>query len=1146
MRIATQLDSLPEDYRRALSEWLRTFEQGWTPTLLAEQARQVPESSARRAILVEMIKVDLRKRWGRGQTVLVEEYLKAYPELGGRDGVPADLVGTEYEVRRTRGDAVDFDDYRRRFPAQAALLPAAETLNEPPATTPGAPLAETPLVLPTRQPSQAPPLLDVAGGAAGDLPEQFGRYRILKKLGQGGMGSVYLAHDTRLDRQVAVKVPSARLTGDLEGRERFYREARAASAFNHPNLCPVFDVDEVGGIHYLTMPFVEGRPLSDLLRGGGPLPQRQVAALVQKLALAMQEAHQKGVVHRDLKPANVMVTPRHEPVIMDFGLARRDSGEDPRLTSAGQVMGTPAYMAPEQVRGDVAAVGPASDVYSLGVILYELLTGRLPFSGTVGQIFADVLGREPAPPSRHRPDLDPALEAVCRKAMAKDARARFASMDAFAAALAAYLGEEPAHPVPARDAGITVSVVDAPGSPPVADAPGSPAQATELMAQLLARLDRPPRRSVAVWAGAAAAAFLALLGVVVFLIVRQEPAPVENRVSVRLGDLHLTNLNVQVNTTNVVFILNGEPVSPDQLRGEVELPVGENRLVVKRGDEVVEERVFHVGRDDNGETVRVLPDESVEKKEVAVSLAGIKVDEREEELTFFLDGKAVPLAQLRDKLALRPGMHVLVVKRSGTEVESNVFAVKADDGGKSVPVALHDYRRVTVTLKLPAVDRNDPALEVLLDGRKVSFEELEKPLHLLPGNHVLVLRRGTDEERESFSVTRANDGKSLQLALAGPRAHAAADPPGGSVKPSEAVQAILPLVEDKDPSVRKEAASGLATLKDRTAVPALCKLLGDSDPGVRKTAAEGLEKLRDRSAVAALRRRVEDNVWFNPWIIGVEDPEAGGKTAALRALRALAPEQVTSALVVALKGKEGHMRRWAARELASQEDRKKVVPALRELVAMQTWYQTNYRGDHDPEWGGKATALVLLRELAPEQVTAALSKALGGSHYAMRRWAAEELGRHKDRAALPALKERVADELWYAREYSNIDPDPVGGGKAAALKALRDLAFDEATEPLTRALFSKYTEQRYWAAVELKVQGDKAAVPALKKRIADETWDPKTFDTAAGGGKTAALKALKALAPGEVKVALAQAAGQKKNADVRKWAVARLVEEGQN
>src|SRR3954451_6834264 len=127
----------------------------------------------------------------------------------------------------------------------------------------------------------------------------------------------------------------------------------------------------------------------------------------------------------------------------------------------------------------------------------------------------------------------------------------------------------------------------------------------------------------------------------------------------------------------------------------------------------------------------------------------------------------------------------------------------------------------------------------------------------------------------------------------------------------------------------------------------------------------------------------------------------------------------------------------------------------------------------------------------------------------MRRWAAEELGRQKDRAALPALKERVADERWYAREYRNVEPDPVGGGKVAALKGLRDLAFDEATEPLTRALFSKHPNQRHWAAVELKVQGDKAAVPALRKRIADEAWEEKTFDTEAGGGKTAALKALK-------------------------------------
>src|SRR4051812_33605867 len=199
-----------------------------------------------------------------------------------------------------------------------------------------------------------------------DLPEQFGRYRILRKLGQGGMGAVYLAHDEQLDRPVALKVPRLG-AGDSEGTERFKREARTAATLSHPNLCPIYDVGEVEGRPYLTMAYVEGRSLAELVRGGQPLPERPVADLVRKLALALEEAHKKGVIHRDLKPANIMVGERHEPVVLDFGLARQAHKEDVRLTAPGMMLGTPAYMSPEQVRGDTAAMGPACDIYSLGV-----------------------------------------------------------------------------------------------------------------------------------------------------------------------------------------------------------------------------------------------------------------------------------------------------------------------------------------------------------------------------------------------------------------------------------------------------------------------------------------------------------------------------------------------------------------------------------------------------------------------------------------------------------------------------------------------------------------------------------------------------------------------------------------------------------
>ena len=169
------------------------------------------------------------------------------------------------------------------------------------------------------------------------------------------------------------------------------------------------------------MAYIEGKSLAASIGDGG-LPQRQVAALVGKLALALQEAHAQGVVHRDLKPANVMIKEtgqRREPVIVDFGLARQENAQELRVTKTGQAMGTPAYMAPEQIRGDLKEIGPACDIYALGVILYELLTGRLPFNGSGLAVVGQILTQEPLPPSTHRPDLDPRLEAICLKAMAK-------------------------------------------------------------------------------------------------------------------------------------------------------------------------------------------------------------------------------------------------------------------------------------------------------------------------------------------------------------------------------------------------------------------------------------------------------------------------------------------------------------------------------------------------------------------------------------------------------------------------------------------------------------------------------------------------------------------------------------------------------
>ena len=287
-----------------------------------------------------------------------------------------------------------------------------------------------------QQPGRRPPPIG--------LPEQFGRYQIKRQLGQGGMGAVYLAHDQQLDRDVALKIPFFDKNDGPEVIQRFYREARAMAALQHANLCPVFDVGEINGVHFLAMAYIAGRPLNDYLKKGKPLTSRQVAGLIRKLALALQEAHGADIIHRDLKPANIMIDKRKEPIVMDFGLARRDTDAEAALTHTGTMMGTPSYMAPELIRGIKDQIGAPADIFALGVMLYEMSCGRKPFEGSLAAVLSQILTEEPTPLEEVQPDIPPELSRICAKAMSKAVDMRYASAGELAIDLDRFLKGNPA------------------------------------------------------------------------------------------------------------------------------------------------------------------------------------------------------------------------------------------------------------------------------------------------------------------------------------------------------------------------------------------------------------------------------------------------------------------------------------------------------------------------------------------------------------------------------------------------------------------------------------------------------------------------------------------------------------------------------
>jgi WD40 repeat protein len=371
--------------------------------------------------IVRVLRIDQRERSRLGQWIPAEAYIDLFPGVSEEPEHAVDLVFAEYLLREERGEQPALEEYMSRFPRYADELKLQIELHlamgadrEFPPTW-----AENSAA---RRDHRKAELLE----AALALPNIPG-YEILEVLGWGGMGVVYRALQQGLNRPVALKMVLAGAQASPQVLARLRVEARAVGRLQHPNIVQIHDVGEHAGSPYLVLELVEGRSLGQWLLGT-PRPGRQAAEMVETLARAIHSAHLQGVVHRDLTPANILLTADLTPKITDFGLAKLVIGGGDSRTQTGELLGTPSYMAPEQAASRQQAIGAATDVYALGAILYEMLTGRPPFKAespleTLRQVMVD----EPVAPSRLQPKLSRDLETICLKCLRKESSQRYSS-----------------------------------------------------------------------------------------------------------------------------------------------------------------------------------------------------------------------------------------------------------------------------------------------------------------------------------------------------------------------------------------------------------------------------------------------------------------------------------------------------------------------------------------------------------------------------------------------------------------------------------------------------------------------------------------------------------------------------------------------
>jgi hypothetical protein len=412
----------------------KALHRGERPSI-AEAVQEAGES--RRTALIELIHAELEFQLKAGEPARVETYLASFPEIADDRAALLDLLLAEWMVRARSESTLDGEEYRARFPDLHADLVA---LRERPSsvTRPIGPLA----ALTSSPEPEAPPR---------PLPSIFGRFELQELVGQGSFGLVYRAWDTVMRRFVALKLPRLGEQASPTDVQTFLREARNASGLKHENIVPILEASTLAGTAYLVTEFIDGYTLAERLKAGPPAFDESARLLAIVLdALHYAHGSEKRVVHRDLKPSNILVDSRGQPHVTDFGLAQRDGGDGSTIYQMSEplLVGTLAYMSPEQLLGNSKRVDARSDVWTAGVVLYQLLTGELPFRGRGRMLDAQIREGDPVPPRCLNDAIPALLEAICLKALAKSPGARYPTARAMADELRLYLAAPKGGPKP--------------------------------------------------------------------------------------------------------------------------------------------------------------------------------------------------------------------------------------------------------------------------------------------------------------------------------------------------------------------------------------------------------------------------------------------------------------------------------------------------------------------------------------------------------------------------------------------------------------------------------------------------------------------------------------------------------------------------